>query len=35
MHKKEVIAYDGQLVIYHYFHPLATLPELEERRGYV
>ena len=29
MHKKEVIAYDGQLVIYHYFHPLATLPEPE------
>lgn len=34
-HKEEVLVYDRQSVINHYFHPLATLPELEERGGYV
>lgn len=35
MHKEEVLAYNRQAVIDDDFHPLATLPELEERQGYV
>lgn len=33
MHKEEVLAYDRQSVINHYFHPVATLPELEKKKG--
>lgn len=35
MHKEEAVVHDRQAVIDHYFHPLATLPELEERQVYV
>lgn len=31
MHKEEVLAYNRQAVIDDYLHPLATLPELEDK----
>lgn len=31
MHKEVLLVYGRQAIINHHFHPLATLPELEER----